>query len=140
MKKIPLYIINTIDRGFLEDNKSPRLTLNRNFIHDLLCIICFLRRNRNEIKQNYNQIRSLNGDMFCFDIDYYKEGMRLTAREISQSYSLRLMLFIRYEDLENESIDDFETLDKLSPYTISQNDCFILTSYYVISTVNGFTK
>jgi len=140
MKKIPLYIINTIDHAFLEDNKSPRLTLNRNFIHDLLYVICFLRRNRNEIKQNFNQITSFNRDTFYFDLEYYKEGMKLTAREISQPYSLALMLFIRYEDLENESIDDFETLDKLSPYAISQSDCFILTSYYVINTVNGFTK
>lgn len=140
MKKIPLYIVSAIDRAFIEDNKSLHLTLNKNFIHDLLHVICFLRRNRNEIKQNYNQITSIDVDVFCFDLGYYKEGIRLTAREISQQYRLGLVLFIRYEDLENESIDDFEMLDKLSPYAISQNDCFILTSYYVINTVNGFTK
>lgn len=78
--------------------------------------------------------------MFYFDLIYYEEKIRLTARERLQPYSSRLVLFIRYEDLENESIDDFETLDKLSPYTISQGDCFILTSYYTINTVNGFTS
>lgn len=140
MKKIPLYITSTIDRAFLEDNESPHLTLNRNFIHDLLYVICFLRRNRNEIKQNFNQITSFYRDIFYFDLECYKEEIRLTTREISRPYSSRLVLFIRYEDLENESIDDFETLDKLSPYTISQNDCFILTTHYIINTVNGFTS
>lgn len=140
MKKIPLYITSIIDFAFLEKNESSCLTLNRNFIHDLLYVICFLRRNRNKIKQNYNQIISFDRDTFYFDLEYYEEKIRLTAKERSQPYRSRLVFFIRYEDLENKSIDDFETLDKLSPYTISQGDCFILTSYYTINTVNGFTS
>ena len=92
----------------------------------MLYVICFLRRNRNEIKQNYNQITSFDRDTFYFDLEYYEEKIRLTAKERSQPYRSRLVLFIRYEDLENKSIDNFETLDKLSPYTISQDDCFVL--------------
>lgn len=106
----------------------------------MLYVICFLRRNRNEIKRNFNQITSFDRDTFYFDLECYKEKIRLTAKERLRPYGSRLVLFIRYEDLENELIDDFETLDKLSPYTISQDDCFVLTSYYTINTVNGFTS
>ena len=139
IKKIPLYIVSTVDHPFIEANKIPYITLNKKFIHELLDIIAFLYKNRNEIKQNYNQLTDIDKDIFNFKLTYYSEEIRIDICKKSAFYH-RLSLFIRYEDLENESILDIETLNKLSPNTITQYDCFILKNSYTINPINGFTS